>query len=92
MLDLACGTGVVAITAARLGARVTGLDLTPELLAVAQESSRIAAVEIDWHEGDVEKLLFAGSRYEPSVGMMNPDETASSFGHRVVIALVRVLK
>ena len=37
VLDVACGTGVVAITAARAGARASGLDLTPELLARARE-------------------------------------------------------
>ena len=29
VLDVACGTGVVAVTASQQGARVTGLDLTP---------------------------------------------------------------
>src|SRR5207247_4338061 len=37
VLDVGCGTGVVAITARRAGAVVTGFDLTPELLAVAKE-------------------------------------------------------
>jgi hypothetical protein len=32
VLDVACGTGVVAITAARVGARVTTLDFTPQYL------------------------------------------------------------
>ena len=32
ILDVACGTGVVALTAARTGANVFGSDLTPELL------------------------------------------------------------
>ena len=32
VLDVACGTGVVAITAARLGAKVDAIDLTPQLL------------------------------------------------------------
>src|SRR6266540_6055928 len=50
VLDVACGTGVVAITAARLGAKVTGLDLTPELLAHARENSSIAKVDVKWHE------------------------------------------
>ena len=36
LLDVATGTGNVAIPAARAGARVTGLDLTPELLEVAR--------------------------------------------------------
>src|SRR3954451_6635312 len=58
VLDVACGTGVVAVTAARHGARVTGLDLTPELLVVARDNARAASVEIDWREGDVENLPF----------------------------------
>ena len=72
VLDVACGTGVVSVTAARLGARVTGLDLTPELLERARENARIAGVEIDWHEGDVEKLPFADAAF---------DVVLSQFGH-----------
>src|SRR5882672_9772883 len=58
VLDVACGTGVVAVTAARSGARVTGLDLTPELLERARENARIAGVEVEFREGDVEQLPF----------------------------------
>jgi SAM-dependent methyltransferase len=72
VLDVACGTGVVSVTAARLGARVIGLDLTPELLERARENARIAKVEIDWHEGDVEKLPFADAAF---------DFVVSQFGH-----------
>ena len=72
VLDVACGTGVVAITAARLGARVTGLDLTPALLERARDNSRIAGVEVDWREGDVEKLPFEDSSF---------DVVLSQFGH-----------
>jgi ubiquinone/menaquinone biosynthesis C-methylase UbiE len=72
VLDVACGTGVVSVTAARLGARLTGLDLTPELLERARENARIAGVEIDWHEGDVENLPFSDSAF---------DVVLSEFGH-----------
>jgi SAM-dependent methyltransferase len=72
VLDVACGTGVVAVTAARLGARVTGLDLTPELLEAARANSRIAGLEIDWHEGDVEHLPFDAGTF---------DAVVSQFGH-----------
>src|SRR5580692_12031232 len=49
VLDVGTGTGVVAVTAARTGARVTGLDLTPELLDQARENARIAQVpQIVW--------------------------------------------
>src|SRR5256885_1401025 len=54
VLDVGCGTGVVAITARRVGAVVTGLDLTPELLAIAKENTAIAQLDdITWKEGDV---------------------------------------
>jgi SAM-dependent methyltransferase len=72
VLDLACGTGVVAVTAARRGATVTGLDLTPELLDVARDNAQLAAVEIDWREGDVESLPFDSDSY---------DVVVSQFGH-----------
>jgi SAM-dependent methyltransferase len=72
VLDVACGTGVVSVTAARLGARVIGLDLTPELLERAKENARIAGVEIEWHEGDVEKLPFGDAAF---------DIVLSQYGH-----------
>lgn len=72
VLDVACGTGVVAVTAARLGARANGIDLTPQLLERARENSRLAAVEIDWREGDVEAMPFDDSEF---------DVVLSQFGH-----------
>jgi len=50
VLDVACGTGVVAITAARLGAQVNGIDLTPELLERARYNAQVANVAIDLRE------------------------------------------
>jgi SAM-dependent methyltransferase len=73
VLDVATGTGVVAITAARAGARVTALDLTPELLEQAHENGRIAAQpEIVWTEGDAEQLPYADASF---------DVVLSQFGH-----------
>jgi SAM-dependent methyltransferase len=72
VLDVACGTGVVAITAARAGAKTSGIDLTPQLLERARENSRLAEVEIDWREGDVEALPFADAEF---------DVVLSQFGH-----------
>jgi SAM-dependent methyltransferase len=72
VLDVACGTGVVSVTAARIGARVTGLDLTPGLLERARENARIARSEIDWQEGDVENLPFGDADF---------DVVLSQYGH-----------
>lgn len=90
VLDVACGTGVVAVTAARQGARVTGLDLTPELIERARENSAIAKVDVDWHVGDAEELPFENGAF---------DVVVSQFGHMfaprpevAVAELLRVLK
>jgi len=64
LLDVGCGTGVVAVTAARLGARVSAIDLTPELLERARENSRIAQVEIEWGEADAEELPFGDGEFD----------------------------
>jgi ubiquinone/menaquinone biosynthesis C-methylase UbiE len=39
VLDVACGTGIIAITACRAGAKVIGIDLTTELLGRAKEEA-----------------------------------------------------
>src|SRR5215470_9324683 len=90
VLDVACGTGVVAVTAARAGARVSGLDLTPQLLERARENAQLAHVEIDWREGDAERLPYEDAAF---------DVVVSQFGHmfapRPDVALnemLRVLK
>src|SRR2546430_4189144 len=90
VLDVGCGTGVVAITAARIGAHVHGVDLTPELLERARENARVANVEIDFREGDAEALTFEDAAF---------DVVLSQFGHMfaprpdVTIAeMLRVLK
>jgi SAM-dependent methyltransferase len=90
VLDVACGTGVVGITAARLGAKVSALDLTPELLERARENASIAEVQIDFREGDVEALPFADGEF---------DVVVSQFGHMfaprpevAIREMLRVLK
>ena len=88
VLDVACGTGVVAVTAAlHAGAKVTGADLTPELLEVARENARIGGLEIDFHEADVEKLPFGDAEF---------DIVLSQFGHmfapRPAVAIAEMLR
>ena len=72
VLDVGCGTGVAAITAARRGAKVTGADLTPALLERARVNAELAGFEIDFFEADVEAMPFDDARY---------DVVISQFGH-----------
>jgi ubiquinone/menaquinone biosynthesis C-methylase UbiE len=64
VLDVACGTGNVAIRAARAGARVVGLDLTPELFDEGRRLAGEAGVEVEWVEGDAEALPFEAESFD----------------------------
>lgn len=75
LLDVACGAGNATIPAAREGARVTGLDFSPGLLAIARERAADAMVEVDWVEGDAQELPFDDARF---------DRVISTFGHMFV--------
>ena len=72
VLDVACGTGNASIPAARLGARVTGLDFSPGLVAIARERGAEAGVEVDWLEGDAQALPFDDDSF---------DRVISAIGH-----------
>ena len=63
-LDVACGTGNAAIRAAATGARVVGVDLTPELLGTARVEAERAGVEVEWVEGDAEALPFPDASFD----------------------------
>jgi ubiquinone/menaquinone biosynthesis C-methylase UbiE len=71
LLDVACGSGNVAIPAAERGARVTGLDLTPELFDAARARAAAAGVEVELLEGDAEDLPFEDASF---------DRVTSTFG------------
>jgi len=86
LLDVGTGTGVVAITAAHTGARVSAIDLTPALLEEAERNARLAGVDVAWTEGDAEKLPYPDASF---------DVVLSQFGHmfaprpEVVVAEIR---
>ena len=72
VLDVACGTGNAAIPAAKHGARVTGLDLSPVLISMARECGATAKVQVDWLEGDAQSLPFDDDSF---------DRVISAIGH-----------
>jgi ubiquinone/menaquinone biosynthesis C-methylase UbiE len=55
-LDIACGAGNVSELAAAAGARVTGIDIAPRLIAVATERAEAAGHDIEYRVGDAEHL------------------------------------
>jgi len=63
-LDVATGTGAVALRAAQAGARVTGLDFAPELLETARRLARRDGLEIEFERGDAEQLPYPDGSFD----------------------------
>jgi SAM-dependent methyltransferase len=64
LLDVATGSGNVAIPAALAGGSVTGLDLTPRLLEVARQRATEAGAQVSFIEGDAEELPFDSDSFD----------------------------
>lgn len=64
VLDVACGSGNVAIPAALCGARVTACDLSPELLDAGRRLAGQRGVDVLWREADAEALPFADESFD----------------------------
>jgi 2-polyprenyl-6-hydroxyphenyl methylase / 3-demethylubiquinone-9 3-methyltransferase len=55
-LDVGCGAGLLAEPLARLGATVTALDASAELIAVAREHAQASGLAIDYRAGELAEL------------------------------------
>ena len=55
-LDVGCGAGLLTEPLARLGAVVTGIDASPEVIAVARDHAGASGLDIDYRAGDVQQL------------------------------------
>lgn len=64
VLDVAAGTGSVAVPAAERGADVVASDLTPELLAAGRRAAEARGVRLEWREADAEALPFADAEFD----------------------------
>ena len=69
VLDVACGTGNLALPAARTGAAVTGIDIAPNLIAQAQERAATEALDIAFEVGDAERLPYDDGSFQTVVTM-----------------------
>lgn len=90
VLDVATGSGNAAIAAARCGCAVTGVDYVPELLARARARAAAEGFEIDFTEGDAERLPYPDGAFDAvlsCVGVMfTPDQ------ERAAAELLRVCR
>jgi SAM-dependent methyltransferase len=71
MLDIACGTGGVALRAARAGAEVVAIDISADQLAKARRAAAAEGLAVQFDEGDCQHLPYPDAEF---------DAVASSFG------------
>jgi ubiquinone/menaquinone biosynthesis C-methylase UbiE len=71
MLDVACGTGAVALRAARAGGAVVGIDISADQLAKARRAAESEGLAIRFEEGDCQQLPYSDAEF---------DAVASTFG------------
>ena len=67
VLDLGCGAGTDSLVAAQMvgqSGRVTGIDMTPEMLAKARASAAEMGANVEFVEGEVERLPFADESFD----------------------------
>lgn len=90
VLDVACGTGNLAIPAAHAGADVTGIDIAPNLIEQAQARAANERLDARFDVGDAEALPYDDARFDVVMTMFGamfaprPDVTAAE--------LIRVCK
>src|SRR5260370_24463792 len=64
LLDVACGSGQVALWAARDGVNVTGVDIAPNLVQRAQARANAEGLKARFMEGDAEALPFEDASFD----------------------------
>lgn len=91
--DIGCGYGRIAIPLARLGYRVTGLDLSPVMLAAARQSARELAADVTWREGSMCRMPLASESFDAVAclwsgfyELLNPEEQLDALRemHRIL--------
>lgn len=90
VLDVACGTGHVALEAARRFGEATGIDYVPELVEVARRRADAEGLEVNFQVADAEALPFADDSFDNVLSAIGVMFTADH--DRAAAELVRVCR
>ncbi|MFD2110226.1 bifunctional 2-polyprenyl-6-hydroxyphenol methylase/3-demethylubiquinol 3-O-methyltransferase UbiG [Thiorhodococcus fuscus] len=69
VLDVGCGGGILSESMARLGAEVTGVDVTEKNIAVARLHAQSGGLSIDYRVASVDRLVDEGLRFDVVLNM-----------------------
>jgi ubiquinone/menaquinone biosynthesis C-methylase UbiE len=83
VLDVACGSGNLAVVAAQKGADVTGIDIADNLVESAKRRAETLGLDIKFEPGDAEAMPYEDNRFDVVMTMFGamfaprPDVTAA---------------
>src|SRR5579859_6804926 len=89
LLDLACGTGRMALRMAAQGYQVTGVDITPEMIARARQKAAQQAATIDWVLADA-LLYYNGLQIRACYGNWQQDPLTATSPAMIYVCQRRV--
>ena len=69
VLDVACGSGNLAVPAAHKGAKVTGVDIATNLIEQARQRAKLEGLSIQFDEGDAEQLPYDDASFDAVLTM-----------------------
>ncbi len=69
MLDIGCGGGILSESMARLGAQVTGIEITEKNVRVARMHAQSSGLAIDYRLATVDRLAREGARFDAVLNM-----------------------
>jgi SAM-dependent methyltransferase len=90
VLDVATGTGGIALRAARAGADVTGIDISADQLDKARRVAATEGLDIRFDEGDAQALPYADGEFDAVVSVFGAIFAESH--ERVAAELARVCR
>ena len=98
ILDVGCGTGRHSVEFAQRGFRVTGVDISAEMLAEARRSAELAKVKVDWVEADATEFK-ASSLFDAAIclcegafGLLNVEDDTIGHDLRILHNISAALK
>lgn len=90
VIDVGCGAGLLSEPMARLGARVTAIDASAEMIDAARSHAAEAGLEIDYRCAEAGSLASAGERFDVVVSMEVVEHVADLAAFlRALVALTR---